>query len=142
MTCRFPGCDHPAEFADIDHTIPWPWGLTCASNLKCLCRKHHLLKTFWTAWRDEQLPDGTIIWTSPSGQKYLTRPGSRLLFPALCLPTGKIPTAPTAHRLPGDRGIMMPLRRRTREQDRAHRIDAERALNAPRVAERHQPPPF
>jgi hypothetical protein len=40
MTCRFPGCDHPAEFADIDHTIPWPWGPTCASNLKCLCRKH------------------------------------------------------------------------------------------------------
>ena len=24
MTCRFPGCDHPAEFADIDHTIPYP----------------------------------------------------------------------------------------------------------------------
>jgi hypothetical protein len=40
MTCRFPGCDHPAEFADIDHTIPFPLGLTHASNLKCLCRKH------------------------------------------------------------------------------------------------------
>ncbi len=37
---------------------------------------------------------------------------------------------------------MMPLRRRTREQDRAYRIDAERALNADRVAERNQPPPF
>jgi hypothetical protein len=47
MTCRFPGCDHPAELADIDHTIPWPRGLTCGSNLKCLCRKHQLLKTFW-----------------------------------------------------------------------------------------------
>jgi hypothetical protein len=37
---------------------------------------------------------------------------------------------------------MMPLRRRTREQDRAARIDAERALNADRVAERNKPPPF
>jgi hypothetical protein len=37
---------------------------------------------------------------------------------------------------------MMPKRRRTREQDRAHRIDAERALNATYVAERNKPPPF
>ncbi|MGD1240212.1 hypothetical protein [Mycobacterium seoulense] len=39
MTCRFPGCDRPAEFADIDHTVPYPLGPTHASNLKCLCRK-------------------------------------------------------------------------------------------------------
>ena len=32
------------------------------------------------------IPDGTITWTSPNGQTYVTRPGSRLLFPALCLP--------------------------------------------------------
>jgi hypothetical protein len=143
MTCRFPGCDRPAEFADIDHTIPYPLGPTHPSNLKCLCRKHHLLKTFWPAWRDEQWPDGTIVWTSPSGQKYVTRPGSRLLFPALCLPTGELPTVPRAYpSTPRDRGLMMPTRRRTRKQDRAHRIDAERALNADRVAERNQPPPF
>jgi hypothetical protein len=37
---------------------------------------------------------------------------------------------------------MMPIRRRTREQDRAYRIDAERALNAALVAECNQPPPF
>jgi len=24
LTCRFPGCDCPAEYADIDHTVPWP----------------------------------------------------------------------------------------------------------------------
>ena len=22
LTCRFPGCDEPAEFHDIDHTFP------------------------------------------------------------------------------------------------------------------------
>lgn len=142
MTCRFPGCDRPAEFADIDHTIPYPLGPTHPSNLKCLCRKHHLLKTFWPGWRDRQWPDGTIVWTSPAGRTYVTRPGSRLLFPALCLPTGELPSAPTTYPPLGDRGIMMPTRRRTREQDRNRRIDAERALNDERVAERNKPPPF
>jgi len=41
LTCRFPGCDRPADLSDIDHTIPYDaGGLTHASNLKCLCRKH------------------------------------------------------------------------------------------------------
>jgi hypothetical protein len=40
MTCRFPGCTQPAQFCDLDHTIAYPVGPTCASNLKCLCRKH------------------------------------------------------------------------------------------------------
>lgn len=103
-------------------------------------RCHHLLKTFWTGWRDEQWPDGTVVWTSPSGQKYVTRPGSRLLFPALCMPTGELPAVPTAYR--PTCGLMMPRRRRTREQDRTSRINAERALNAGHMAERNQPPPF
>jgi Domain of unknown function (DUF222) len=126
MTCRFPGCDCPAEFADIDHTIPYPIGPTHASNLKCLCRKHHLLKTFWTQWRDEQYPDGTVVWTSPSGRKYVTRPGSLLLFPTLCLPTGELPAVAMGQPPSAQRGQMMPTRRRTRKQDRARRIDAER----------------
>jgi hypothetical protein len=142
LTCRFPGCDRPAEFCDLDHTVPYPLGLTHPSNLKCLCRKHHLLKTFWTGWSDEQWPDGTILWTAPSGQTYTTRPGGRLLFPSLCLPTGELLTAPRVERPPCDRGLMMPRRRRTREQDRAYRIDAERALNTAHVAERNKPPPF
>lgn len=145
VSCRFPGCDRPAELCDVDHTVPYPLGPTHASNLKILCRKHHLLKTFWsgpTGWRDEQRPDGAVVWTAPTGQTYTTRPGSRLLFPALCLPTGELPAAPTLNLPSADRGVMMPTRRRTREQDRARRIDAERALNDAHVAERNQPPPF
>lgn len=142
LTCRFPGCDRPAESCDIDHTRPYPLGPTHPSNLKCLCRKHHLLKTFWTGWHDEQLPDGTVVWTAPSGNTYTTRPGSRLLFPTLCLPTGELPSAPGQYHRAGNRGVMMPIRRRTRERDRVRRIDAERALNAAHVAERNQPPPF
>lgn len=142
LTCRFPNCDRPAEFCDIDRTIPYPFGPTHPSNLKCLCRKHHLLKTFWTGWRDVQRPDGSVVWTTPTGHTYTTRPGSRLVFPTLCMSTGELPAAPRVDRPPGDRGVMMPTRRRTREQDRAHRINAERSLNAAHVAERNQPPPF
>jgi hypothetical protein len=46
LTCRFPGCDQPAEVCDIDHTVPYPLGPTHPSNLKLYCRIHHLLKTF------------------------------------------------------------------------------------------------
>jgi Domain of unknown function (DUF222) len=142
LTCRFPGCDRPAEFCDVDHTVPYPLGPTHASNLKCLCRKHHLLKTFWRGWRDEQHPDGTVVWTTPTGKTYTTHPGSRLLFPSLCLPTGQLRPVETPLAVGGDRGAMMPIRRRSRQQDRARRIDAERALNAAHVAERNLPPPF
>lgn len=143
MTCRFPGCDHPAEFCDVDHTIAYgDGGWTHPSNLKVLCRKHHLLKTFWTGWRDVQYPDGTVEWTSPTGRVYTTNPGSRLLFPRLCRPTGRLPVTAPRPRPGGGRAMMMPLRKRSRCQDRAHRIDGERNLNAAHVAERNQPPPF
>ena len=52
LTCRFPGCSRPATHCDIDHTIPFNHenpavgGATVESNLKCLCRQHHRLKTF------------------------------------------------------------------------------------------------
>ena len=50
---------NPLSVSDIDHTIAYPAGPTQASNLKCLCRKHHLLKTFG-GWKDHQWPDGTV----------------------------------------------------------------------------------
>jgi hypothetical protein len=128
LTCRFPGCEHPATETDIDHTIPYgQGGATHASNLKCLCRLHHLVKTFW-GWRDRQQPDGTVIWTSPSGHTYVTTPGSALLFPDLCAPTG----GAVAGARPDpctDRSAMMPQRRRTRAQNRAHYVTAERRRN-------------
>jgi Domain of unknown function (DUF222) len=46
MTCRFPNCDRPAQYCDVDHSIPYPLGATHPSNLKCLCRKHHQTITF------------------------------------------------------------------------------------------------
>jgi hypothetical protein len=34
LTCRFPGCTVPATNCDVEHTIPWPYGPTSASNPK------------------------------------------------------------------------------------------------------------
>jgi hypothetical protein len=131
LTCRAPGCDRPATACDLDHTVAFrDGGWTHASNLKALCRKHHLLKTFG-GWRDKQLPDGTVVWLLPDGHTYTTRPGSAMLFPNLCASTGDLP-APPADRADdycGDRTVMMPKRRRTRAQNRADRIAAERREN-------------
>ncbi len=131
LTCRAPGCDRPAVDCDLDHTIPYAQGgPTHASNLKCYCRTHHLLKTFW-GWDEKQLPDGTLIVTSPGGVTYVTTPGSALLFPSLCRSVGGF-AAPEADPPPdyrGERTAMMPQRRRTRAQDRATRIATERRHN-------------
>ena len=91
-----------------------------------------LLKTFWsdvTGWRDKQLPDGAVVWISPSGHTYRTVPGSKLLVPELCLPTGKLELPTSRVRECSDRGAMMPRRKRTRAADRHRRIMAERNVN-------------
>ncbi|HYB80259.1 MAG TPA: DUF222 domain-containing protein, partial [Mycobacterium sp.] len=130
LTCRAPGCDRPATDCDVDHTIPYAeGGATHPSNLKCLCRLHHLMRMFW-GWRDQQLPDGTVIWTIPDGQTYVTTPGSALLFPSLCAPTAHLPARPTTStERCGERTAMMPTRHRTRAENRAHRIATERRHN-------------
>ncbi|MCV6979979.1 DUF222 domain-containing protein [Mycolicibacterium pulveris] len=130
LTCRFPGCDRPAQHCDIDHTIPYPTGRTHPSNTKCLCRLHHLLKTF-CGWQDTQLADGTIVWRAPSGHTYTTRPLSRMLFPHWDTTTADLP--PPAHPPPpssAQRHLKMPRRRRTRAADTTTRINTERKLNA------------
>ena len=141
LNCRFPGCDKPAEVCDLDHTVPWGiGGPTHPSNVKLLCRLHHLLKTFWPGWRDEQHPDGTITWTSPSGRTYTTTPGGALFFPQLSTPTATL-TMTMAEKDSGPgRTLMMPTRRRSRADERAARIAWERGLNERRWAE--DPPPF
>jgi hypothetical protein len=128
MTCRAPGCDVPANQCDIDHVIPYgDGGLTNASNMNCKCRRHHLMKTF-LGWQEVQLPNGTVIFTLPDGQTYVTTPGSALLF--LCVPTCvlEIPEPSVDDRCV-ERSAMMPRRRRSRTQNRAQRIEAERRQN-------------
>jgi hypothetical protein len=78
-TCVFPGCARPARRCDVDHIIeydhdaeaegrPQP-GPTTTSNLACLCRFHHRLKTH-SPWRYTMVEPGIFEWTSPHGHRY------------------------------------------------------------------------
>jgi len=140
LTCRWPGCDRPARYCDLDHTIPYrQGGPTHAANLKCLCRLHHLVKTFW-GWREQQLTDGTLILTSPAGHTHLSTPGSALPFPSLCTPATGMPAQhhPSPRHPHSERTTMMPKRRRTRTQDRQYRVATERNHNRQRRQATHQ----
>ncbi|MCV7182423.1 hypothetical protein H7J56_10735, partial [Mycolicibacterium murale] len=112
--------------ADHGHTHP--------SNGKLLCREHHLAKTFPTTagqWTDEQLPNGDIYWTAPTGHSYLTEPRSRILFPNWDFTTSTMPFIhPNKRRRAATPTTPMPTRQRTRANDRAQRITTEREHNA------------
>ena len=60
-----------------------------SSPIRC----HHLLKTFWAGFSDRQLPDGTVLVTTPTGHTYTTTPGCTLFFPTWAITT----PAPPAH---------------------------------------------
>jgi hypothetical protein len=152
LTCRWPGCDRPVARCDLDHTVPYPAGFTHASDLKHYCRVHHLIKTFHGGWVEQQLPDGTIILTAPTGHTYVSEAHGAALFPALGQSTGELPPT-TVEEPSGYRELMMPRRKQTRAQDRRDRINAERRQRTELIAEEerqrqawlaqnYEPPPF
>ena len=126
---------------DLDHTIPYPAGPTCALNLGCLCRKHHLLETFGVGWLDS-CPRARSSGLRPAGRPTRPTPGTRLLFPSLCKPTAPVNAPANAPTADANRGLMMPRRKPTREDHRQRRIEAERRLNDDHVAQCNKPPPF
>ncbi|MCV7048173.1 DUF222 domain-containing protein [Mycobacterium frederiksbergense] len=128
MTCSFPGCNRAAHRCDLDHLTPWPAGATHPGNLGPLCRLHHLIKTFG-GWTPTAQPDGTIRWSAPTGHTYSKAPGASILFPHWNIDT-PIPRKRAITLINDtDRDTKMPVRQRTRAQDRAQRITTERARN-------------
>jgi hypothetical protein len=74
-TCRHPGCDNRAGWADADHVIPHArGGETDCANLCCLCRRHHRLKTFAPGWTYAMTADGILTVTAPCGVTRTSRP--------------------------------------------------------------------
>ncbi len=74
-TCRMPNCGQRVGWTDLDHVIPHSCdGATTCTNLCCLCRSHHRLKTFARGWDVRMDPDGTLHVTTPSGISRTTRP--------------------------------------------------------------------
>ncbi|KRD09733.1 hypothetical protein ASE48_06880 [Mycobacterium sp. Root265] len=141
MTCSFPGCNRAAHRCDLDHLTPWPAGATHPGNLAPLCRLHHLIKTF-CGWEPAAKPDGRIQWSAPTGHTYTKAPGAAIMFPHWNIET-PIPRK-RAITLINDtnRDSRMPVRKRTRAQDRAQRIKAERQRNAAELIENNSDPPF
>ena len=128
MNCSFPGCNRAAHRCDLDHLTPWPAGATHPGNLGPLCRLHHLVKTFG-GWTPTAQPDGTIHWSAPTGHTYAKAPGAAILFPHWNIQT-PIPRKRAITLINDtDRDTKMPVRQRTRAQDRAQRINTERARN-------------
>jgi hypothetical protein len=84
-TCAAPGCRVPACGCDLDHTEEFhphpgadpdvPLGGTDADNLGPLCHRHHRLKTDG-GFRLRQIAPGLFEWITPTGHRYLTRPGT------------------------------------------------------------------
>jgi hypothetical protein len=73
--CRFPNCGQRIGWADLDHVhAHGDGGATDCTNLCCLCRSHHRLKTFAPGWRFRMTADGTLHVTTPSGVTRTTRP--------------------------------------------------------------------
>jgi hypothetical protein len=72
--CSAPGCGRPAVRCDLDHTLAWEQGgLTCECDLAPLCRHHHRCKQS-EGWELEQPEPGVLVWRTPAGRRYVTRP--------------------------------------------------------------------
>ncbi|TFI45532.1 HNH endonuclease [Rhodococcus sp. 1R11] len=91
-TCRHPGCDVPAQQCEIDHIVPYlhrdpaSGGWTIATNLHCLCRYHHSLKTMGL-WTPVMIADGVEFWVSNAGTTAVTGPATTQLADCGHLPT-------------------------------------------------------
>lgn len=75
LTCTFPGCRVPAQACDLDHLVPYGpdegSGRTAVGNLGPECRHHHRIKHL-PGWAVARGPDGSVLWTTPSGRRYRT----------------------------------------------------------------------
>ena len=80
--CRGIGCRIPAAVCDLDHEVPWPAGPTAIVNLQALHQRHHDVKTH-TDTTVVTEPDGTTVWTLPSGRVYRVPPHQLLQHPDL-----------------------------------------------------------
>ncbi len=131
LLCRFPGCNRKAECADIDHTPPHG---DCGATPIPPTARRSAANTTWrrpfAGWRDEQLPNGEVHWTGAHRSPVRDRTHHQAAVPRLGPHHGHTPPLMRGRRHKPAPGLAMPIRSRTREQDREQRIKAERDYNA------------
>lgn len=71
--CSAPACNSQACYSDLDHTIPYPDGLTDECNLNPKCRRHHRTKQA-PGWKVTQPTPDSATWITPSGRTHATTP--------------------------------------------------------------------
>ncbi len=64
---------------------------------------------------------------------YTTKPGGSLFFPIFASPTGEVAIQKLTAEPGENRGLMMPRRKRTRQEDQQKRVEAERSINEQRL---------
>ncbi|WP_137161179.1 HNH endonuclease signature motif containing protein [Blastococcus sp. CCUG 61487] len=128
--CRMPNCGQRVGWTDLDHVVPHAAdGDTTCTNLCCLCRSHHRLKTFAPGWHFRMEPDGTLHVTTPTGITRTTRP------PGLRPPQAE--PAPEPPDLSTPAGILDHLRRTSPDPP-----DTGPPGHEPDPAPDDDPPPF
>lgn len=77
--CRMIDCSAPAYRCECDHAQAFgSGGPSSTANLGLLCKRHHQHKTHG-GWRIvESKADGSCVWVSPLGRRYLHEPESVL----------------------------------------------------------------
>lgn len=83
--CRFPGCRRPVHQCEIDHNHDYALGgRTEIGNLAHFCLAHHTLKhpsiPVEHRWTARQLPDQSVVWTSPNDREYPDPARRRVMF--------------------------------------------------------------
>ena len=69
QTCTAPACNAQAIHCDLDHTIPYPDGLTDECNVNPKCRRHHRTKQA-PGWTVTQPAPDAATWTTPAGRSH------------------------------------------------------------------------
>jgi hypothetical protein len=105
-TCRWPGCDAPAQWVDIHHLDAWALGgLTNVDRLLSLCRYHHH-KVHEGHWTIEFNPATGQVWvTRPDGRPYELGPSQPFTTPTQQGPTIPRPRTSTETTTEADTGL-------------------------------------
>ncbi|KZS56229.1 hypothetical protein A4G28_02010 [Mycobacterium ostraviense] len=66
MTCRFPGCDQPAEFCDLEHTVAYPCSGSPARAAAHRITSERALNDAHFAKRNMPPPFRSFVLTNPT----------------------------------------------------------------------------